>query len=122
MGLAAKNIFSPVRHASSDRVAYSATKASRFSASALSSRFLGRLKANLEIVQAGAAAQDDTAFRDKLPHHFPVPVQFDARHIGQLLHCLLQLRLLFLAEDGGEPPVCSNIKAAGKAVAHLPMV
>ena len=67
------------------------------------------------------------ALRDKLPHHFPVPVgQFDARHIGQLLHRLLQLRLLFLAEDGGEPPVCSKIKAAGppslKAVAHLPMV
>ena len=42
----ANNILAPVRPASSLRAAYSTTKASRFSASALSRRFLGRLKAN----------------------------------------------------------------------------
>ena len=42
----AKNIFPPVRPASSRRAAYSATKASRFLPSALTKRFLGRLNAN----------------------------------------------------------------------------
>ena len=59
--------------------------------------------------------------------HFPVPVgQFDARHGRLFRHRLLQLRLLHLAEGGGEPPDCSKIKASGpplpKAAAHLPMV
>ena len=82
----------------------------------------------VQIVQASAAAQANAeTLRDKLPHHFPVPVgHFYARHLGQLLHCPRQLRLLRLAKCGGEPPVCSNIKAAGppspKAAAHLPIV
>ena len=42
----AKNILPPVRPASSHRAAYSVAKASRLASSALSSRFLGRLKAN----------------------------------------------------------------------------
>ena len=42
----AKHILAPLPTASSRRAAYAATKASRFSSSACSSRFLGRLKAN----------------------------------------------------------------------------
>ena len=42
----AKNIFPPVRPTPSRRAAYSATKASRLASSALTRRFLGRLKAN----------------------------------------------------------------------------
>ena len=72
----------------------------------------------VQIVQASAAAQANAeTLRDKLPHHFPVPVgHFYARHLGQLLHCPRQLRLLRLAKCGGEPPVCSNIKAAEPAL------
>ena len=60
----------------------------------------------VRIVQASAAAQANAeTLRDKLPHHFPVPVgHFYARHLGQLLHCPRQLRLLRLAKCGGGPP------------------
>ena len=93
--------------------------------------FLGALEhesQSVQIVQATAAAQADApTFQDKLPYHFPVPVgQADARLGGQLLHPCPQLALLRLAESGGEPRDCSNIKAARppspKAAAHLPMV
>ena len=72
----------------------------------------------VQIVQASAAAQANAeTLRDKLPHHFPVPVgHFYARHLGQLLHCPRQLRPLRIAKRGGEPPVCSNIKAAEPAL------
>ena len=63
----------------------------------------------VQIVQASAAAQANAeALRDKLPHHFPVPVGHFYARFGQLLHCPRQLRLLRLAKCGGEPPVCSN--------------
>ena len=72
----------------------------------------------VRILQASAAAQANAeTLRDKLPHHFPVPVgHFHARHPGQLLHCPRQLRLLRPAKCGGEPPVCSNIKAPEPAL------
>ena len=67
------------------------------------------------------------SFQEKLTDHLPVPVgQFDAGHVRQFLHRRLQLRLLHLVKDGGEPPVCSKIRAAGppfpKADTHRPMV
>ena len=80
------------------------------------------------MVQATAAAQADTeALGDVLADHLPVPVgQFNARLLRKLLHRPLQRRLLCRFEGGGEPPVCSKIRAAGrpspKAEAHLPMV
>ena len=80
------------------------------------------------VVQATATAQSDApALPNKPVHHLPVPVgHADAHLSGQPLHCLPQLLLLRLAQSGGEPPDCSNIRAAGppsvKADAHLPMV
>ena len=57
----------------------------------------------------------------------PIPVgQFDTRRGWRLLHHPFQLLLLRLVKGGGEPPVCSKIKAAGppspKAAAHRPIV
>jgi len=59
--------------------------------------------------------------------HFPIPIgQADAHGLRQFLHRPFQRRLLRFPEGGGEPPVCSKIRAAGppspKAAAHLPMV
>ena len=49
-----------------------------------------------------------------------------AHFSGRFPHRRPQLRLLRFAKGGGEPPVCSKIKAVGppspKAAAHLPMV
>ena len=93
--------------------------------------FLGTLEGEsqpVQVVETSAAAQAETEVPgDVLADRFPVPVgQFDTRRCRSLLHRSLQLRLLSLAEGGGEPPDCSNIRAAGppspKAVAHLPMV
>ena len=58
---------------------------------------------------------------------FPVPVgEAAARCLRQLLDRFLQRRPLRLAAGGGEPPVCSKIRALGppapKAAAHRPMV
>ena len=81
-----------------------------------------------QVGQAAAAAQAEAeAFPDKLMHHLPVPVgQVQARRGRQLLHRRPQLLPLRLAKGGGEPPVCSNIRALGppspKAAAHRPMV
>ena len=94
----------------------------RFSSSAFSSRFWGRLKANPKrrrYGQAAAAAQAEAA---KPMHHLqgPGPPRQAA------LHRRPQLLPLRLAKGGGEPPVCSNIRALGppspKAAAHRPMV
>ena len=80
------------------------------------------------VVQATAAAQlNAKALQDELPHHLPIPVgQFYARCVRRLLHRPFQLILLRRVKGGGEPPVCSNIRAAGppspKADAHRPMV
>ena len=82
----------------------------------------------MQVIQATGTVQADAeAFRDEPVDHFPGPVgQFDAGHGRLFLHRFLQLRLLRLAEGGGEPPDCSKIKAAGppspKSAAHRPMV
>ena len=79
-------------------------------------------------VQATATAQTGAeSFPDKLPDSFPVPVgQLDTCLLRQLLHRRLQLLPLPLVKRGGDPPDCSNIRAAGppspKADAHRPMV
>ena len=80
----------------------------------------------VQIVQTTAAAQlDSKPFRDKLapPSNTSWPVRCPP--LRQLLHGCPQIRLLRLPKGGGEPPVCSNIKAVGppspKADAH-PMV
>ena len=82
----------------------------------------------VQVVQATAAAQAGAkALRDNPVNHPPVPVgQLNACLPRQFLHRCLQLRLLRLAKGGGEPPLCSNIKALGppcpKAATHRPMV
>ena len=97
----------------------------------LEQAFLGPLQHEsqaVQPVQATASAQANTIpLRDELTDHLPIPVgQFDSGFGRRLLHCRFQIRLLRLAEGGGEPPDCSNIKASGppppKAAAHRPMV
>ena len=82
----------------------------------------------MQIVQASAAAQADAEAPEtncRTTFQFQLAISMPDIS-GNSCTAACQLRLLRLAEGGGEPPVCSKIRAAGppspKAAAHLPMV
>ena len=110
-----------VRPASSLRAAYSTTKAVPTSPHLhLMQALLGALEGESQAVQviqaaAGGSSLTPQRYRDILPNHLPIPVgQFRYTDRGwRLLHHPFQLLLLRLVKGGGEPPVCSKIKAAG---------
>ena len=111
MGLVSEEYPDPCPWVSSHIAAYSATKAARFSSSAFSNRFLGRLKENpnrcnqfrqllrLRLVPKLSRTNCLTAFLLSLSKG-PVG-QFQARRRWRLLHRRLQL-LLFRRVKGGK--------------------